>query len=104
MIKAQELTVDAVMTAIRTGCYYASCGPIIEDFRIVDGKVRVECSPAAEIHLISRGSLGLTFLADDGELLTSAEREVGDSLKYVYVRAEIIDEKGLRAWSNPIML
>ena len=102
MIRAGELTANAVMTAIRTGCYYASCGPIIEDFRVVDGKVRVVCSPAAEIHLISRGSMGRTFIADDGKGLTSAEREVDDSLKYV--RAEIIDEKGLRAWSNPIML
>ena len=104
MIRAQELTTEAVMTALRTGCYYASCGPVIEDFRVVDGKVRVECSPAAEIHLISRGCLGKTFLADDGELLTWAEREFDDSLKYVYVRAEIIDDKGRRAWSNPIML
>ena len=104
MIRAKGLTVDAVMAAIRTGCYYASCGPVIEDFRVVDGKARVECSPAAEIHLISRGCLGETFLADDGELLTSAEREFDDSLKYVYVRAEIIDDKGRRALSNPIML
>ena len=102
MIRARELTVEAVMAAIRTGCYYSSCGPVIEDFRVVDGKVRVECSPVVEIHLISYASLGRAFFADDGELLTSAERETSDSLNYV--RAEIIDAKGLRAWSNPIVV
>ena len=102
MIRAAELTVDAVMAAIRTGCYYASCGPVIEDFRVIDSKVQVKCSAAVEIRLISQGDSGRAFFADDGELLTSAEREVDDSLKYV--RVEVVDDKGLQAWSNPIML
>lgn len=102
MIRAQELTAEAVMTALRTGCYYSSCGPVIEDFRVVDGVARVECSPAVEIQLVSQTSWGRSFFVDDGELLTSAEREVDDSLKYV--RAEIVDDRGLRAWSNPILL
>ena len=102
MIRARELTVDAVMAAMRSGCYYSSCGPVIEDFRVVDGMAKVKCSGAVEIRLISQTSSGRAFFADDGELLTSAQRAVDDSLKYV--RAEEVDDKGLQAWSNPNLL
>ena len=102
MIKARELTVPAVMDALRTGCYYSSCGPVIEDARIEDGKLRVRCSPAMEIHFLAQRSWGETFYADGGELLTSAECPVDPS--WNYVRVEVIDSQLNHAWTNPFIL
>ena len=103
MIKARELSVEAIMESLRHGCYYASCGPVIESFGIVEGRAKITCSPVREIHLMSPGPSGLSFYADPGEeLLTTADRGLPEGLPLV--RAEIVDTEGRRAWSNPIIL
>ena len=81
MIKARELTVAAIMDALRQGCYYATAGPTIEDFRIENGIVKLECSPVVEKHLLETHLLGQH-----------------------YVRAEVVDANGKHAWTNPIKL
>ena len=100
MIKAEELTADAVMNALRTGCFYSSCGPVIEDVRIVDGTLRVKCSPVMEINFVAQGPHGWGYASDD-EPLTNAEVAISD--KWSYVRVEIVDAQGRRAWTNPFV-
>ncbi len=100
MIKAPELSVKAVMQALRTGCYYASSGPVLEDFRVGEGTAVVACSPCVEIHFKSNRSRGRSFYNDGGDELTAASFAVPRGA--TYVRAEIVDAKGRRAWSNPI--
>lgn len=102
MVKAPELTTKAVMDALRTGCYYASCGPVIEDARIEDGKLKVKCSPAMEIHFLAQRACGEVFCADGGELLTHAEWPVNPA--WHYVRIEVIDAGLKHAWTNPFIL
>ncbi len=99
MIRAESLTVESVMEALRSGCFYASTGPTIEDARIADGVVSVRCSPAREIHFVAQRSAGRSFYADDGEPLRSAELKF--SPMWDYVRVEIVDANGGRAWTNP---
>lgn len=102
MLRCESLTLASVMDAVRTGCYYASCGPTIEDFRMTDGKVTVQCSPAAEVHFICARSSGLSLYADDGDLIQSADFTPSPGRKYV--RVEIVDHRGRHAWTNPIVL
>jgi len=101
-IRARSLKLGAVMEAIRRGSYYSSCGPVIEDFRIDQGRAVVKCSPAAEIHFIAQRWHGQSFYADDWRLLTEADAWLYSD--WHYVRAEVVDEKGRRAWTNPIVL
>ena len=58
MVRAESLTPAAITEAIRNGCSYASHGPVIEDFGIRDGVVRIACSPAAVIQFLYDGSGG----------------------------------------------
>lgn len=102
MIKAPDLNIDAVMHALKTGSYYASCGPTIEDFRLTDGKFTLRCSPVAEIHFMANRYFGQSSYADEGPDLTSGEMARHDGLEYV--RAEVVDRQGRRAWTNPIIL
>ncbi|MFA5866136.1 MAG: CehA/McbA family metallohydrolase [Phycisphaerae bacterium] len=102
MIKAKDLTVNSVMEALRGGCFYASCGPTINDFRILNGSVVLKCSPAAEIHFIGQKYCGLSVYADDDPDLTWAEFPLQEGLRYI--RGEVVDRKGRRAWTNPIIL
>jgi len=102
MIKARTLSVRSVLSAIRTGCFYSSCGPIIEDFHIEEKEIVVRCSSAVEIHFISQKCLGRSFYADNDKELTTARCFLHDDMRYV--RAEVVDRNGKRAWTNPIIL
>lgn len=102
MIKARELNVNSVLSALRTGCFYASCGPTIEDFRVRDGKVFLKCSPVAEIHFMAQRYVGASTYADDGPDMTWAECPVDKTFRYV--RGEVVDRQGRRAWTNPIFI
>lgn len=102
MIKSAELSVKGIMDALKSGSYYASCGPVIEDFRVVDGKIKVKCSPVKEIHFMGRRASGCSIYPENGELITEGELTVYEGLGYV--RAEVIDKDGWHAWTNPIVL
>lgn len=100
-LKMPELTVPALLNALRSGACYASTGPEIRDFRIENGMVRLQTSPAAAVHFMCGpgGGQGCRILPADGESITSAEIPVP---KWPFVRAVVTDARGKRAWSNPI--
>ncbi|MFH1614902.1 MAG: CehA/McbA family metallohydrolase [Planctomycetota bacterium] len=102
MIKTERLTTTAVMDALRSGAFYASCGPVIDDFRVQDNIASVRCTPAAEVHFICDRDRGFSYYTDGGEPITEAEFNLHETSKYV--RVEVVDEKGNHAWTNPILL
>ena len=91
--------VPAILEALRRGNFYSSCGPVIRDFYVEDGKARLLCDPCSKIQ----------FLCDchptgmrKGDGLTEAEIDLRG--QYRYIRACVVDEEGRRAWTNPIFL
>lgn len=113
MVKAEELTLDSLKEALIAGRFYSTQGPEIVDLEVVETDVtlsggavrrapvvRVRCSPAASIVFKGQRSRGERFLAPEGEALTTAEYPVIRGEKYV--RVEITDADGRRAWSNPV--
>jgi hypothetical protein len=103
MIKAKSLTREAILNALRSGCYYASTGPIIEDFRIENGIVKLKCSPVMEIHLVGPAANFNDVYAKENKPLTSLEFKREKPERFWYVRAEIVDANGKRAWTNPLI-
>lgn len=101
-LRLPELTVPAVLHALRTGCGFSSSGPKIHDFGIRDGKVVVRCSPAVSVHLVANTCRGSRRRAEPGKLLRGAEFPVGKDWRYI--RAVVTDERGHKAWANPIIL
>ena len=101
MVKAEK-NVNAVLTALKEGNFYSSCGPEIKDFYIEDGKAHVVCSPVSKILFCADRHPSRKISCGDGEELTSAEIDLKDS--YKYVRATVVDENGNRAWTNPIFI
>ena len=105
MVRAPELTTDAIMTAFRTGAFYSTLGPEIIDLDVVDEdeekrSVSVKCSPAQSIVFKAQRSRGKRVVAPEGEALTEETYELPSGIKYV--RVEITDEAGKKAWSNPV--
>lgn len=101
MIRAEELSVEAVMDALRRGRYYASTGPELHDLQIADGRLRVTTSPVASIALVSAPTQGGRRFAPEGETLTEADFPLPSAR---YCRVEIMDQRGKVAWSNPLLL
>lgn len=102
MIRAASAGVDDVMTALRAGSYYASCGPEFLDVQISDGVAEVRCSPVREIQFMCRGASGRSIYAEEGAELTSARWECAKAAGYL--RVQIADAQGRRAWTNPVVL
>ena len=100
MVKAKSLREDNIMSSIRRGLFYSSMGPEIRDIAIDDGgMISVECSPAKEISFVSTPSLGIKYYAEGSPLMSASYRgRPGET----YVRIEVTDYEGRRAWSNPI--
>jgi hypothetical protein len=99
-VRAQELTPESVLTAVRSGAFYASSGPDIYDFRIADGKAIARCSPAQAMNFICANSRGKSMWRDDDTLFSEAEVELTGRERYV--RLEVVDARGRIAWSNPL--
>ena len=69
------------------------------DLALEDNEIMVKCSPAQSIVFKAECSRGRRILPSDSERLTEATYSVPNGAKYV--RVEITDETGKKAWSNP---
>lgn len=95
-----ENKVSAILSALRAGAFYASCGPEIHDFRIEDGVATVECSPVVQIQFRHLHVPYPMAVAPAGESVTSHSVRLRAGTNYI--RAVVMDAQGRRAWTNPI--
>jgi hypothetical protein len=114
MVRASERSGHAVLEALRNGWTYASAGPAIREVRVDDGTVEIACSPAYSVVLMSRYELGWMVRADDrGRQEESRILERGADGSIVrarftpttplpYRRLVVSDDRGRKAWTNPI--
>ncbi|MBC7288316.1 MAG: hypothetical protein H5T86_09785 [Armatimonadetes bacterium] len=106
MVKAERPTAPALLSAIKSGAFYASSGPEIRRVVIGDDAVHVECSPAVTVALVVAAP-GLGWTTDrlgwrrDRRLVTEATLPLEASRGHPF-RIEVIDEAGNRAWTNPM--
>ena len=102
MVKAEELTQDAIVSAIMNGSYYSTSGPEIYDWELNENQVNVRCSNVERINLIADGFVGagITVIAENGKMINACSIPIQGTEHYV--RLECIDEKGRTAWTNPI--
>ena len=103
MIQAEELTQESLFTALDAGWFYASQGPAFEQISIEEDRISVRCSPVEYILFYSNR------VSSRGRCIAKPEQTEGcydltQNPGETFVRCEIIDRQGLRAWSNPIML
>ncbi len=98
-VKAEK-SIPSILNALKNGEFYASCGPEIYDFYIEDDQVCINCSPVSQIML---RNFSCPHRLIRGENLTGGQFKLRD-LCTDYIRAEIVDAQGRRAWTNPIFL
>ena len=101
MVQAEALTAAGVLSALREGRFYASQGPEFHDIAVEDGVVTVETSPVSRVTFCSN----LNWVEDRcrcGRGLTRESYRVLPNERFV--RIQITDEAGKKAWSSPIEL
>jgi len=115
-VRAAERSRAAVLDALRSGAFYASTGPRIDDVELADGHVTIRCSPAASVTLYTgrrrgaranAGRLGYphkseTLERDENGLITAVRLE--RPFRQPYGRVEVADADGNRAWTNPLWI
>jgi hypothetical protein len=101
MVKAEALTQDNILNALKQGHFYSSTGPDLLDIQVEPGeRVVVRCSPASSIFITGTG---WHARHQHGVGLRSAEFSLTDWTS-PYFRVTVRDRHGERAWSNPIWL
>lgn len=98
-VRADTLTPDAILGALRLGDFYASTGVVLRDYQASAREIRVEVVPAADrayrIEFVGRGGVVLS----SGYGLTARYAITG---REGYIRARVIDSSGRRAWMQPM--
>lgn len=112
-MRVESRTRDAVLAALREGTYYSSTGPSVRGVELDGDAVEVRCSPCRSVTLVGGRTQGAAAhagrlpychrarvleRADDGRI-TRARLEL--PLASDYVRLELADGAGGRAWTNP---
>ena len=89
MIKAPELSYDALITAYKNGDSYASTGAEIQELYIEDGKVFIKTSPASVIILRGEGRYIAKVLDTSFAEFTLDPKRIG---KYFTIEVKANDE------------
>ena len=100
MVKAEELTREALLASLRAGLFYSSWGPSIQEMTVTESEVRVRTSPVKKISFVAQRWAGGSFSARPGATLTEASYRLRGHEEYL--RVECWDGEGRWAWSNPI--
>lgn len=120
MVRAVELTIEALIAALEEGDFYSSSGVELASIEEVEGRLKIEIVPEPGVAYTTE-LLG-TRHAENGELGTTGEVLAvvsGPSVSYtmdgdeLYVRARITSSKVKRngyrageverAWTQPVM-
>lgn len=99
MVKAENKDAESIINSLKSGNYFSSEAPLFKDIYFENGFVNVECSPCREINFIAFESFGLQ-VSSESPTLNFAQYKINGLEKYV--RIELVDNRGLKAWSNPI--
>lgn len=99
MVNAEACSSQAVLAAIRSGNFYSTQGPSIHTMEATEDNLSVTGSPIQYARLVGRRSQGFPFcVAADDNGMTSYQLPLLE--KFDYLRLEIEDINGKRAWTN----
>jgi hypothetical protein len=101
MVKARENSPEALLAALKSGEFYSSTGPEINDIRFTHDGIEVDCSSAVTIIVQGNGTSMATL---HGDSMTSSKMSLDRLANSPWLRVTVIDRAGKRAWSNPIWL
>jgi hypothetical protein len=100
MVRAEVLTPEAILAALKAGAFYATQGPDLHLLSITGGRIEVRCSAVDRITVLGPRARSATL---SGPSMTAASLPL-DDLGEDWLRVVLVDRTGRRCWSNPIRL
>ena len=101
MVQADSLTPGAIVEALKSGRFYASQGPEFRSVEVLEDRIIVETSPVEQILFNSNLAYVKGRCRREHDMIRSEyvfQRSAGER----YVRCEITDAQGRRAWLSPL--
>jgi predicted flavoprotein YhiN len=99
VVRAPRLTVDAILSALTKGDFYASTGVELADVQAAQARLTVIVKEQSSVKYT------IVFVGKGGRVLLETASSparydfAGDE---GYVRAKVIDSNGLVAWTQPV--
>lgn len=97
MVYAASNKEEDLLKAIREGGYYATNGAMIDSIARSSSGIYVRSSDADRIRFIGKNGIELTSFA-------GKEASYAFKGNETYVRAEVVNAQGQRAWTQPVMV
>jgi hypothetical protein len=100
-VRADTLSADAIVRALRRGDFYASTGIVLKDLQISPTAYRLEITPAGDRRYLTE------FIGRNGRILgtsTTLRPSYRITGAEGYVRARVSDSSGRMAWTQPLIL
>lgn len=101
MVQANELSVSGILEALKAGRFYASQGPEFLDVDFDGRTLRVRTSPVS-VCTFASNKFWVDGRCRTGENMTENTYEIQPG--ETFIRCEIADAQGRRAWLSPIRL
>ena len=98
MVQAEEKSVNGILEALRKGSFYASCGPRFEQVSYDEEQVIIECSEDVKRIVVYSNSVWVDQRVFDNPC-GKAIYHISDMDRYI--RIELIDGAGQKAWCSP---
>ncbi len=105
VLKAPELSYQALINALDAGAFFASTGPMFKNLWLDNGVLHVECSPVCGVYVHGQLYSHRATVLEGSDCIEVVDIPVGDvfaNSDYLFV--QIVDTKGKRAWSSPCWL
>ena len=118
MVRAPELTAEAIVSAMEKGDFYASTGVELDDYVVAPDSITIKVKPQSrskyDVIFIGKGGRVLQTVPVEPDLsgsgATGPLRIVAPPAVYRikgdegYVRARIVESNGNLAWTQPVMV
>jgi len=101
MVKATGLSEKSILNSVKNGFFYSSTGPIIENIEISKDRIYIKTSSVKYIDFVASDWKGSRF-SGKRKLLKEVEYKINGQEQYI--RIEITDKYGKKAWTNPIYI
>ena len=99
-VNAPELSRDAILDALDAGHFFASTGPRFSQISLENGVLSIQCSPVERAIFYSNLHYVHHRVSDFPGEAYQYQPQTGET----FIRVEIIDQQGRKAWSSPIAL
>lgn len=105
VLKAPCLSYESLITALDSGAFFASTGPMIENLWLENGILHLECSPVRGVYVHGHLYRHRASKVVSSDTITQLDLDIGNAFADAhYLFVKIMDTHGRCAWACPAWL